>query len=66
MLEYAVTCHVCSRLFMGNAPFAGPLPKHLDAILGSPCGASGETAVGCVKTVGASAVLPDQPWYLAR
>jgi len=49
MLEYTFHCHVCSRMFMRDWPFSGPLPRHLDALLGLPCPGSGQAVLGCLR-----------------
>jgi hypothetical protein len=41
MLEVAFSCPVCSRMFLEDCPFAGPIPRHLDPLLGQPCAGSG-------------------------
>ena len=41
MLETCFSCPFCSRMFLQDAPVDGPIPRHLDALLGTPCRGSG-------------------------
>jgi len=41
VLEVCFTCPFCSRIFLQDPPQAGPIPRHLDALLGTPCQGSG-------------------------
>jgi hypothetical protein len=37
MLEVCFSCPVCSRMFLKDCPYVGPMPRHLDPLLGLPC-----------------------------
>ena len=37
LLEVTFSCPSCSRMFLRDRPFAGPMPGHLDPLLGLPC-----------------------------
>jgi len=41
VLEITFSCPVCSRMFLKDCPYDGPIPRHLDALLGHPCAGSG-------------------------
>ena len=37
LLEVTFSCPLCSRLFLRDRPYDGPIPRHLDPLLGLPC-----------------------------
>lgn len=39
------SCPLCSRLFLRDCPYDGPIPTHLDALLGTPCEGAGMDVV---------------------
>jgi hypothetical protein len=41
MLEVCFSCALCSRMFLKDCPYDGPVPRHLDPLLGLPCEGSG-------------------------
>jgi hypothetical protein len=49
MLEVAFSCPACSRLFLQDCPYDGPVPLHLDALLGTACPASGTPLTGYLE-----------------
>lgn len=59
MLEVCFSCPYCSRMFLQDAPGRGhPIPRHLDALLGTPCQGSG-TPVLCLQRIPAPGDLED-------
>src|SRR5687767_15604296 len=43
VLGISFTCPLCSRIFLADRPVEEPIPRHLDALLGQHCPASGQT-----------------------
>jgi hypothetical protein len=41
LLDAVFSCPWCSRIFLHEALHDGPIPRHLDALLGLPCEGSG-------------------------
>ena len=40
LLEVCFSCLLCSRMFLQDCPYDGPVPRHLDPLLGLPCAGS--------------------------
>lgn len=54
VLEVCFSCPLCSRIFVKDCPYDGPIPRHLDALLGVPC-------PGSWRPVEAFQEVPDHP-----
>lgn len=63
LLDSVFSCPWCSRVFLKDPPYRGPIPVHLDALLGLPCEGSGRQPPSILELPGHEEPSADWPAF---